>query len=125
MEFDAGLVAIVCGAVGVLALLLSMRGGGQKKRGTASAAEGGVPAKLTWEEVRKHNTADDCWLVIRDKQDVLRVYDVTSYVDSHPGGDAIFRKAGTDVTKGFYGAQHGETVFDLVQSYEIGKLVEE
>ena len=33
------------------------------------------------EEVFKHKTADDCWLLIEGK-----VYDVTKYLDEHPGG---------------------------------------
>ncbi|XWS75507.1 hypothetical protein CRYUN_Cryun01aG0095300 [Craigia yunnanensis] len=31
------------------------------------------------------------------------VYDVTSYVEEHPGGDAILAHARDDSTKGFYG----------------------
>lgn len=33
----------------------------------------------------------------------LQVYDVTSYVEEHPGGDAILAHAGDDSTEGFYG----------------------
>ena len=33
------------------------------------------------EEVRQHNTVDDCWIIIREQ-----VYDVTELVKSHPGG---------------------------------------
>lgn len=36
------------------------------------------------EEVQKHNTEDDCWLVIGGK-----VYDVTTYLPEHPGGADI------------------------------------
>lgn len=31
------------------------------------------------------------------------MYDVTSYVEEHPGGDAILAHAGDDSTEGFYG----------------------
>ena len=41
-------------------------------------------AFFTKEEVSKHNTKDDCWLIIHGK-----VYDVSDYVDEHPGGDVI------------------------------------
>jgi len=51
----------------------------------------------TKEEVAKHNSSDDCWLIVDDK-----VYDVTSFVESHPGGDAIFSKAGKDNTIGIF-----------------------
>lgn len=31
------------------------------------------------------------------------MYNVTPYVEEHPGGDAILNNAGGDSTKGFYG----------------------
>lgn len=39
-----------------------------------------------------------------------QVYDVTSYIEHHPGGDAIFWHAGDDCTEGFHGIQHPPTV---------------
>uniref|UniRef100_A0A0E0QIF8 Cytochrome b5 heme-binding domain-containing protein n=2 Tax=Oryza TaxID=4527 RepID=A0A0E0QIF8_ORYRU len=35
------------------------------------------------------------------------VYDVTSYVEEHPGGDAILNNAGGDSTEGFFGLCQG------------------
>ena len=32
-------------------------------------------------EVAKHDTDDDCWIVVKGK-----VYDATKYLDDHPGG---------------------------------------
>lgn len=43
-------------------------------------------------EVAAHSTPEDCWVIIKLRQhDDLRVFDVTEYVDEHPGGEAIFR----------------------------------
>ena len=51
---------------------------------------------FTLVEVQKHNQAGDCWMVI-DKQ----VYDVTPYVDLHPGGPSIVQGCGKDATSLF------------------------
>ena len=68
-------------------------------------------------EVAAHQTADDCWLIIDRK-----VYDVTPYIAEHPGGDAIFKHAGSDVTTGFHGPQHPPRVYDLIDDFYVGKL---
>lgn len=48
-------------------------------------------------EVRKHNSKQDCWVIIHGK-----AYDVSSFVDEHPGGSAVILKyAGRDATKAF------------------------
>ena len=33
----------------------------------------------------------------------VQVYDVTPFVEEHPGGDAIMNNAGADSSEGFYG----------------------
>ena len=49
------------------------------------------------EEVRRHNTPEDCWLIAHG-----RVYDVTLFLRRHPAGDrSILRHAGTDSTVDF------------------------
>jgi len=53
---------------------------------------------------------------------LLQVYDVTDYIDFHPGGYAIMRNAGKDSTKGFYGPQHPITTRDVICEYYIGPL---
>ncbi|KAF8400945.1 hypothetical protein HHK36_014248 [Tetracentron sinense] len=50
------------------------------------------------------------------------VYDVTSYVEEHPGGDSILVNAGNDSTEGFYGPQHATRVFDMIDDFYIGDL---
>ncbi|KAJ6797434.1 cytochrome B5-like protein isoform X2 [Iris pallida] len=69
------------------------------------------------EEVSLHNKKNDCWIIVKDK-----VYDVTPYVEEHPGGDAILNNAGRDSTEGFYGPQHATRVFDMVDEFYIGDL---
>ena len=50
--------------------------------------------EFSLEEVAKHSSHDDCWVIVRDK-----VYDVTSFVKEHPGGSLIFSGAGMNVCK--------------------------
>lgn len=48
-------------------------------------------------EVKKHNKKDDCWVIVHGK-----VYDVTEFIPSHPGGQKVILKfAGKDATKRF------------------------
>ena len=50
-------------------------------------------------ELATHNKEGDYWLAIDGD-----VYDVSSYIDMHPGGEGVFRQlAGNDVTDEFYG----------------------
>lgn len=52
---------------------------------------------LSLQEVAKHNTKKDCWVIIHDK-----AYDLTDFLDEHPGGPGIILKyAGKDATKAF------------------------
>lgn len=79
----------------------------------------------TWtrSEVAKHNSAEDLWLIIKDQDSgQYKVYDVTDYVEEHPGGMAIMYNAGGDATDGFHGPQHPPTVHELVKDYCIGTL---
>ena len=67
----------------------------------------------------KHNTDEDCWLIVDGK-----VYDVSEYVEFHPGGvESILSNAGGDSTKGFHGPQHGPSVVDHIRQYYIGDLI--
>ncbi|KAK5986444.1 Cytochrome b5 heme-binding domain-containing protein [Trichostrongylus colubriformis] len=52
-----------------------------------------MSAEYTLNEVARHCTADDLWIVYKGG-----VYDITSYFDSHPGGVAMLRQAGKDAS---------------------------
>jgi len=62
--------------------------------------------KFTREEVAKHNTPGDLWIVVDAK-----VYDISRFMDLHPGGASVFRTediAGQDATEAFYGLHRHE-----------------
>jgi cytochrome b involved in lipid metabolism len=65
----------------------------------------------TREEVAKHCSRDDAWVIIKHKETgEVRVYDLTEYVEEHPGGDSILNHVGSESTEGFHGPQHPATV---------------
>ncbi|MEI7578441.1 MAG: cytochrome b5-like heme/steroid binding domain-containing protein [bacterium] len=47
-------------------------------------------------DVAKHSTANDCWTIVGGN-----VYDLTSFVGRHPGGDVILQACGIDGTNLF------------------------
>ncbi|OQR86262.1 sterol-4-alpha-carboxylate 3-dehydrogenase, decarboxylating isoform X1 [Achlya hypogyna] len=73
--------------------------------------------KYTRAEVAVHNKETDAWIIVKDK-----VYDITEYVEDHPGGLSILNDAGGDATVGFYGPQHPPTVAEHILEYLIGEL---
>ncbi|XP_059312414.1 cytochrome b5-like [Lycium ferocissimum] len=69
-------------------------------------------------EVSVHNKKDDCWLVISGK-----VYDVTSFLDDHPGGDDVLLTAtGKDATDDFEDVGHSDDARELMKKYYIGDI---
>ncbi|KAI4387535.1 hypothetical protein MLD38_005361 [Melastoma candidum] len=69
-------------------------------------------------EVAQHNTREDCWIVVDGK-----VYDVSSYLDEHPGGDdVILETTGKDATEGFEDAGHSKDARELLETFCIGEI---
>lgn len=77
---------------------------------------------LSKTELAKHNSVTSCWLLISGK-----IYDVTSYLNSHPGGEAeILKTCGTDATV-IYDSRdntgtHSSGARSMLANYYIGDL---
>eukprot|EP00997_Jenningsia_sp_PLL12_P009154 NODE_6062_length_534_cov_15.746392_g5309_i0.p1 GENE.NODE_6062_length_534_cov_15.746392_g5309_i0~~NODE_6062_length_534_cov_15.746392_g5309_i0.p1 ORF type:complete len:126 (+),score=24.72 NODE_6062_length_534_cov_15.746392_g5309_i0:63-440(+) len=73
---------------------------------------------FTEEEVKKHTTQEDCWLIIGGN-----VYDVTKFLDDHPGGvDTILDQAGIDATDEFEAVGHSQQALEMLPDYKIGTV---
>lgn len=77
---------------------------------------------LTLEEVAKHNTPSDCWLIIQNK-----VYAVSSYINLHPGNpETIIPYCGKNATTAFEtknkNKPHSQEAWSLLSNYYIGDL---
>ncbi|KAL5108211.1 Cytochrome b5 [Taenia crassiceps] len=78
---------------------------------------GGVPT-FSLEEIKKHKSENDCWIVIHDK-----VYDVSKFLDQHPGGDfVILESGGGYATEAFEDVGHSEAARRLMKEYCIGVI---
>lgn len=61
-------------------------------------------------EISRHRTKESCWLVLYDK-----VYDVTDFLVSHPGGaNVLLRSAGTDATSDYESVHNPELIAETL-----------
>ncbi|KAL3535691.1 hypothetical protein ACH5RR_004152 [Cinchona calisaya] len=112
----AVITLVLCLLLGMLVIIPRLLKSDQGKK-VVSNANFKTSKTYSRAEVLLHNRRTDCWIIIKDK-----VYDVTSYVEEHPGGDAILAHAGDDSTVGFFGPQHATRVFDMIEDFYIGDL---
>jgi uncharacterized protein with NAD-binding domain and iron-sulfur cluster len=80
--------------------------------------------EYTKEEVSQHNTEDDFWAIYKNE-----VYDLTDFVNDHPGGSIILNSAGQDLEEVWYDFGYewhmsNNNVMRVLKKYKIGKLVE-
>ncbi|ORY82640.1 inositolphosphorylceramide-B C-26 hydroxylase [Protomyces lactucae-debilis] len=74
-------------------------------------------------ELEAHNSSKSCWVTLATSD---RVYDVTEFVDDHPGGgELILEYAGRDVDaimRNEDSHAHSESAFEMMEDYAIGVL---
>ena len=72
--------------------------------------------EYTINNISIHNKINDCWIVIDN-----RVYDLTKYLEEHPGGiNIIMKYAGKDATEAFENINHSKNAYKLLNKYVIG-----
>lgn len=87
-----------------------------------SNSDSNQEAVISLGELAQHNSADDCWMAIEGL-----VYDVTSYVSSHPGEEQILLGCGKDATSLFntkanQGIPHSSNADRIKAGLVIGRL---
>lgn len=94
-------------------------GGGSAPAPAPAPTATPINLPLTLDEVKKHNSATDCWSIIDGN-----VYNLTNWVYSHPGGSArITAICGKDGSASFLG-QHSNSnsAKSRLKGFELGKL---
>eukprot|EP00928_Gymnodinium_smaydae_P089526 TRINITY_DN73484_c0_g1_i1.p1 TRINITY_DN73484_c0_g1~~TRINITY_DN73484_c0_g1_i1.p1 ORF type:complete len:211 (+),score=32.03 TRINITY_DN73484_c0_g1_i1:39-671(+) len=77
---------------------------------------------FTMEEVRQHCQKDDCWIVF-GLEGRLKVFDVTHFLDNHPGGgELILDVCGRDCSADFEDIAHTKYARDIAEEYLIGEI---
>ncbi|XP_067632904.1 cytochrome b5 [Eurosta solidaginis] len=83
------------------------------------SAEGDVKL-YTREEIGKHNTNKNTWLIIHNN-----VYDVSQFLNEHPGGEEVLiEQGGKEATENFEDVGHSSDAREMMKKYKIGELVE-
>lgn len=87
--------------------------------GSGSGAEkkeaGQLKRLISVEEVGKHRTPDDAWMICKGK-----VYDISGW-KNHPGGSVVFTHAGDDFTDVF-AAFHPSSSYEWLEKFYIGDV---
>eukprot|EP00004_Rigifila_ramosa_P022344 TRINITY_DN6094_c0_g1_i1.p1 TRINITY_DN6094_c0_g1~~TRINITY_DN6094_c0_g1_i1.p1 ORF type:complete len:130 (-),score=18.21 TRINITY_DN6094_c0_g1_i1:171-560(-) len=79
----------------------------------------GPKTQWSWDEIKKHRSKESLWIVLHG-----RVYDVTKFVDTHPGGsESLLEQGGKDGTEEFEEFRHPPYARDLLVDYDIGIAV--
>ena len=75
--------------------------------------------KYTYEEVKCHNTLNDCWIICNNN-----VYNITHFLNKHPGGNKIILDyGGLHITNNYISALHSMYAYNMLSKYKIGSII--
>ena len=82
-----------------------------------------MTAVYSREEVLKHDSVEDAWMIVDQ-----RVFDVTSFLYTHPGGLSITEEyLGRDISSLLRSEdvhRHSQTAFEVLEQYCVGRLAD-
>lgn len=112
-------VAVLMGMGGVLYLNHEREERGEWDVATAPAAPVIATTTYTMADVALHASKESCWTVVNDG-----VYDVTSFITKHPGGQSkVLGICGKDGSEKFGGQHEGdERAEGTLDSFKIGVI---
>ncbi|KAK8858938.1 hypothetical protein IAR55_003169 [Kwoniella newhampshirensis] len=114
----ASIVAVTGVALTWQTIFPSVRADEGKNDHLPGTKQAGGQKLISYEEVQKHTTREDCWVIIDGK-----IYDVTEFLDQHPGGpEIILANAGKDATKIFKPLHPPDALEILDPSQHIGPV---
>ena len=98
---------------------------GSATRSNVTEAEAGIDTKPTSRQIRLYEihshgpTSKHPWIIHG-----TAVYDITDWVDAHPGGDIILRAAGDSIDPywDIFSIHKNQDVYDILEQYNIGSV---
>ncbi|RUO95630.1 cytochrome b5-like heme/steroid binding domain-containing protein, partial [Jimgerdemannia flammicorona] len=73
---------------------------------------------LTAADVARHNSKKSLYLIVHEK-----VYDVTKFIDEHPGGEEVLLdEGGKDATEAFEDVGHSDDARELLKGLFVADL---
>ncbi|KAG9979388.1 hypothetical protein KCU90_g12850, partial [Aureobasidium melanogenum] len=74
--------------------------------------------EFTYSDISEHNTKKDLYMVVHDK-----VYNCTSFVDEHPGGEEVMLDVGgQDATEAFEDVGHSDEAREILEGLLVGTV---
>ena len=84
---------VLLALIGAGVWTLANRSNNQKPKATQDTTANQQNKTFTMAEIATHNSKTDCWTVISGQ-----VYELTDFVNRHPGGNEVVRACGIDAT---------------------------
>lgn len=121
---------VLLALIGAGVWTLVNRSNNQKSKATQDTTANHQNKTFTMAEIATHNSKTDCWTVISGQ-----VYELTDFVNRHPGGNEVVRACGIDATTLFTerktndnervgsGAPHSKAAQEQLERLKIGTLI--
>jgi len=113
-------ITVFLGFIGIIWIFIVFTNKQSEKNSQTTTTLPTTKTNVPLSEVQKHNTANDCWIIINEK-----AYSVSQYLTKHPGGtETLIPYCGSDATAAYVaikrGKGHSSTADQLLTSLFVG-----